>query len=314
MKMLIPLVVLVLVFTSCTNVLYQEAQQEGDGSIENYEDTRMKFDPEEMKSEIKTQLTGKWQFIGIEIGNETVKAQTANPTPESGETAPPSDTDTHKRQYHPNRLMPDTEEQTSEKNRVQLPPITVQEREKNQKIAAAKMALASANRKNLTLEFYEERASFYYRGSNRGRKVIGQCNVIAPRVGDVPLPLIRFRRRTGPKMLEFLFTSQPARLRSTRGKQAYAENMQRVEGKNYVNTNQPDWWDKHENVRRLGGKGSEKASPKGVSYVPTSAMGIEVTDGKLYLILHGDMELTPKGWIRTGGMRCAFKRIESKLR
>ena len=92
MKMLIPLVVLVLVFTSCTNVLYQEAQQEGDGSIENYEDTRMKFDPEEMKGEIKTQLTGKWQFIGIEIGNETVKAQTANPTPESGETAPPSDT------------------------------------------------------------------------------------------------------------------------------------------------------------------------------------------------------------------------------
>ena len=90
----------------------------------------------------------------------------------------------------------------------------------------------------------------------------------------------------------------------------YAENMQRVEGKNYVNTNQPDWWDKHENVRRLGGKGSEKASAKGVSYVPTSAMGIEVTDDKLYLILHGDMELTPKGWIRTGGMRCAFKRIE----
>ena len=310
MEMLIPFTIFVLVvFTSCTSVLYQEAQQEGDGSIENYEDARMKFDPEEMKSELKTQLTGKWQFIGIEIPNETVNAQTAHPISESGETAPPSDTNAQT-PIPPESSQPDTEEQTSEKNRVQLPPITVQEREKNQKIAAAKMALASANRKNLTLEFYEERASFYYRGSNRGRKVTGQCNVIAPRVGDVPLPLIRFRRRTGPKMLEFLFTSQPARLRSTRGKQAYAENMQRVEGKNYVNTNQPDWWDKHENVRRLGGKGSEKASPKGVSYVPTSAMGIEVTDGKLYLILHGDMELTPKGWIRTGGMRCAFKRIE----
>jgi hypothetical protein len=229
-KMLIPLVVLVLVFTSCTNVLYQEAQQEGDGSIENYEDTRMKFDPEEMKSEIKTQLTGKWQFIGIEIGNETVNTQTANPTPESGETAPPSDTDTQT-PIPPKSPHADTEEQTSETDRVQLPPITVQEREKNQKIAAAKMALASANRKNLTLEFYEERTSFYYRGSNRGRKVTGQCNVIAPRVGDVPLPLIRFKRRTGPKMLEFLFTSEPARLRSTRGKQAFAENMQRVEGK-----------------------------------------------------------------------------------
>ena len=204
----------------------------------------------------------------------------------------------------------DIEEQTSEKDRVQLSPITVEEREDTQKIAAAKMALASANRKNLTLEFYEERTSLYYRGSNRGRQVTGQCNVIAPRVGDVPLPLLRFRRRTGPKMLEFLFTSEPARLMSTRGKQAYAENMQRVGGKNFVNTNQPLWWDKHENVRRLGSSGSEKASPKGVSYVPTSALGIEVTDDRLYIILHGDMELTPKGWIRTGGMRCAFKRIE----
>ena len=230
MKMIIPLVVFVLVFTSCTNVLYQEAQQEGDGSIENYEDTRMKFDPEEMKSEIKTQLTGKWQFIGIEIGNETVKAQTANSTPESGETAPPSDTDTQALTALESPHA-DTEEQTSETDRVQLPPITVQEREENQKIAAAKMALASANRKNLTIEFYEERTSFYYRGSNRGRKVTGQCNVIAPRVGDVPLPLIRFRRRTGPKMLEFLFTSEPARLVSARGKQAYAENMQRIDGK-----------------------------------------------------------------------------------
>ena len=305
MRMLIPLTILVLIFTSCTSALYQE----GDGSIENYEDTRMKFDPEEMKSEMKAQLTGKWQFIGIEIPNETVNAQTANLTSEDDETILPADTNAQT----PTELesgVSDPEEQTSDGNRVQLSPITVEEREDNQKIAAAKMALASANRKNLTLEFYEERTSFYYRGSNRGRKVTGQCSVMAPRVGDVPLPLIRFRRRTGPKMLEFLFTSEPARLRSARGKQAYAENMQRTEGKNYVNTNEPLWWDKHENVRRLGGRGSEKASPKGVSYVPASALGIEVTDDTLYIILEGDMELTPKGWIRTGGLRCAFKRIE----
>ena len=306
MKMLIPLTILALVvFTSCTSTLYQE----GDGLIEDYEDARMRFNPEEMKSEIKTQLTGKWQFVGIEIPNETVNAQTANLTSEDGETTLPADTNAQT----PTELESgafDTEEQTSDRNRVQLSPITVEEREDNQKIAAAKMALASANRKNLTLEFYEERTSLYYRGSNRGRKVTGQCSVMAPRVGDVPLPLIRFRRRTGPKMLEFLFTSEPARLRSARGKQAYAENMQRTEGKNYVNTNEPLWWDKHENVRRLGGRGSEKASPKGVSYVPASALGIEVTDDTLYIILEGDMELTPKGWIRTGGLRCAFKRIE----
>ena len=310
MKMLMSSTIFVLVvFTSCTNVLYQEGQQDREGSIEAYEDARMKFDPEEMKSEIKAQLTGKWQFIGIEIQNETVNAQTANSTSESGGTASPSDTNAQT----PTALESDAsdpEDQTSERGRVQLSPITVEEREDNQKIIAAKMALASANRKNLTLEFYEERTSLYYRGSNRGRKATGQCKVIAPRVGDVPLPLIRFRRRTGPKMLEFLFTSEPARLMVTRGKQAFAENTQRLAGKNYVNTNQPLWWDKHENVRRLSGKGGEKAAPKGVSYVPTSALGIEVTDDRLYIILHGDMELTPKGWIRTGGMRGAFKRIE----
>ena len=310
MKTLILFTILALVvFTSCTGVLYQETQQESDGLIEAYEDARMKFDPEAMKREIKTQLTGTWQFVGIEIQNEPVNAQMEKPTSENGETTQSSDTNAQT----PTTLeLPqlDIEEQTSQKDRVQLSPITVEEREDTQKIAAAKMALASANRKNLTLEFYEERTSLYYRGSNRGRKVTGQCNVIAPRVGDVPLPLLRFRRRTGPKMLEFLFTSEPARLMSTRGKQAYAENMQRVGGKNFVNTNQPLWWDKHENVRRLGGRGSEKASPKGVSYVPTSALGVEVTDNTLYIILEGDMELTPKGWIRTGGMRCAFKRIE----
>ena len=308
MKMLAPLTILVFVFTGCTSVLYQEAQQKRDASIEDYEDARMKYDPEEMKSEIKTQLTGKWQFIGIEIGNETVNAQTATPTSEDGETAPPSDASAQT--AVPELPQIDLEAQASEEERVQLSPITVEDREDNQKIAAAKMALAAANRRNLTLEFYEERTSFHYRGSNRGRKVTGECKIITPRVGDVPMPLIRFRGRTGPKMLEFLFTSEPARLMTAKSKQAFAENMQRRQGKTYVNTNQPLWWDKGENIRRLGGKGSEKASPKGVSYVPTSALGIEVTNDKFYIILHGDMELTPKGWVRTGGMRCAFKRIE----
>jgi hypothetical protein len=290
-KMLIPFIILVLVvFTSCTSVLYQEAQQEGNRFIENYEDTPMRLDPEEMKREIKAQLTGKWQFVGIDIQNETVNAETAKPKSKNGET------DASVQTPLPLEVpQHDTGDQVSEKDGVQLSPITVEAREDNQKIAAAKMALAAANRKNLVLEFYEERTSFYYRGSNRGRKVTGQCNVIAPRVGDVPLPLIRFRRRTGPKMLEFLFTSEPARLMSTRGKQAYAENMQRVEGKNFVNTS---------------GKRGEKASPKSVSYRPISAIGIEVTNDQLYLILHGDMELTPEGWRRTGGLRCTFERIE----
>ena len=309
MKMLTPLAILVFVFTSCNSALYHEGQQEGKEAIENYEDARMKYDPEKMTSEIKAQLIGKWQLIGIEIENETVNAQTTNPKSESGEAAPSSDTNLQT----PTTLespQPDTEERTSEQKPVQLPPITVLEHEDNQKIAAAKMALVAANRKNLTLEFYEERTSYYYRGSNRGRKVTGQYKVIAPRVGDAPLPFIRFRRRTGPKMLEFLFSSEPARLMTARSKQAFAENTQRMEGKNYVNTSRPIWGDKDENVRRLGGRGSEKAAPKGVSYMPISALGIEVTSDRLYIILEGDMELTPNGWTRTGGLRCAFKRIE----
>lgn len=308
MKMLAPLTILAFVFTSCTSVLYQEAQQKSDASIEDYEDARMKYDPEEMKSEMKAQLAGKWQFIGIEIGKETVNAQTTTPTSENGETGQSSDASTQT--AAPELPQLDLEAQASEAERVQLSPIIVEEREDNQKIAAAKMALAAANRRNLTLEFYEERTSFHYRGSNRGRKVTGECKIITPRVGDVPMPLLRFRGRTGPKMLEFLFTSEPARLMTAKSKQAFAENMQRREGKTYVKANQPLWWDKGENVRRLGGRGSEKASPKGVSYAPTSALGIEVTNDNLYIILHGDMELTPKGWIRTGGMRCAFRRIE----
>ena len=309
MKMLIPFTILVFVFTSCNSALYQEGQQEGKEAIENYEDARMKYDPEKMTSQIKTQLIGKWQLIGIEIENETVNAETTNPKAESGEAAPSFDTNLQTSTVLESP-QPDTEERTSEQEPVQLPPITVLEHEDNQKIAAAKMALVAANRKNLTLEFYEERTSYYYRGSNRGRKVTGQCKVIAPRVGDVPLPFIRFRRRTGPKMLEFLFTSEPARLMTARSKQAFAENTQRMEGKNYVNTSRPIWGDKHENVRRLGGRGSEKAAPKGVSYMPISALGIEVTSDRLYIILEGDMELTPNGWTRTGGLRCAFKRIE----
>ena len=47
MKTLILFTILALVvFTSCTGVLYQETQQESDGLIEAYEDARMKFDPE----------------------------------------------------------------------------------------------------------------------------------------------------------------------------------------------------------------------------------------------------------------------------
>ena len=294
MKLLTLLTIFVLAFMGCTNLLNQELQPERKSSIENYEDTRMKYQPEKIKSEIKAQLVGKWQFMGIEVEKGTINAQVADPTSERDQTASLSDTSTQT----PTALespQSNTDERISESDGVQLPPITVHETKDNEKIAAAKAALLTANRKNLTLEFFEERTSYYYRGGNRGRNVTGQISVITSRFGDIPVPFVQFRRRTGPKMLEFLFTSDPARRASAKRKQAYAENMQRVEGENFVNTS---------------GKRGEKASPKPVSYRPISAIGIEVTDDRLYLILHGDMELTPKGWMRTGGLRCTFKRIK----
>ena len=294
MKQLTLLAIFVLVFMGCTNLLHQELLPERKSSIGNYEDTRMKYEPEKIKSEIKAQLVGKWQFMGIAVEKGTINAQVADATSERDQTASPSDTSTQT----PTALespQSNTDERMSESDEVQLPPITVHETKDNEKIAAAKAALLTTNRKNLTLEFFEERTSYYYRGGNRGRNVTGQISVITSRFGDTPLPFVQFRRRTGPKMLEFLFSSDPARRASARRKQAYAENMQRVEGKNFVNTS---------------GKRGEKASPKSVSYRPISAIGIEVTDDRLYLILHGDMELTPKGWMRTGGLRCTFKRIK----
>ena len=293
MKLLTLLTILALVFVGCTSLPYQELQQERKSSIESYEDARMKYDPEKIKSEIKAQLVGKWRLMNIEVEKGTVNAQMVDSTSKSEQIAPPSDTKAETPTVVES-FQSDTDERTSETDQVQLPAVTVHGTEDDQKIAAARAALLTTNRKNLTLEFFEERTSYYYRGNNRGRNVTGQVSVIAPRFEDIPLPFIQFRRRTGPKILEFLFSSEPARRASARKKQAYAENMQRVEGKNFVKTI---------------GKSREKASPK-VSYRPISAIGIEVTDDRLYLILHGDMELTPNGWIRTGGLRCAFKRIE----
>ncbi len=248
MKLLTLLTIFVLVFMGCTNLLDQELQREGKSSIENYEDTRMKYEPEKIKSEIKAQLVGKWQFMGIEVEKGTINAQVANSTSEGDQTASRSDTSTQT----PTLLespQSNTDERMSESDEAQLPPITVHETKDNEKIAAAKATLLTANRKNLTLEFFEERTSYYYRGSNRGRNVTGQISVITSRFGDIPVPFVQFRRRTGPKMLEFLFSSDPARRASARRKQTYVENIQRVEGKKFCKYQRKTW---RESLPKIG--------------------------------------------------------------
>lgn len=87
-------------------------------------------------------------------------------------------------------------------------------------------------------------------------------------------------------MLEFLFGSEPIKQMVAKKKREDAERR-----------------------RRLGAQGGRKASAKS-TYTIASIAGITVTEDTLYLVMYGDMELTPQGWMRTGGLRCTFKRIE----
>ena len=186
----------------------------------------------------------------------------------------------------PDPSNPEAEAQTPEANATRLPPIEVMDEESNQQILGAKTALVASTRKNLMIEFSEDRSSYYYSGSNRGTNVTGQCSITTKRYGDDPFPFIRFNRRTGPEMLEFLFGSEPIKQMVAKIKRKDAERR-----------------------RRMGAQGGRKASAK-ATYTIASITGITVTEDTLYLVLYGDMELTPNGWIRTGGLRCTFKRIE----
>ena len=76
-----------------------------------------------------------------------------------------------------------------------------------QEVAEAKAALYALELKNLTLEFFEEKGIYHYRGGKGGTEVFGQFTVITIRYGDEPFPFIRFIRRTGPKMETLLFAA-----------------------------------------------------------------------------------------------------------
>ena len=76
-----------------------------------------------------------------------------------------------------------------------------------QEVAEAKAALYALELKNLTLEFFQERDIYYYRGKKGGTDVFGQFTVITVRYGDEPFPFIRFIRRTGPEMEKLLFAA-----------------------------------------------------------------------------------------------------------
>ena len=300
MKILIILGILVIVFTSCGTLTSPETQYERERLIAAHDAARQKHNPERVKEAVKDLLVGKWQYVGLEVEKGNVNAQRANSTSLQTINAPTSPTEASKgatseqttapnvpqQPTPPDPSNPEAEAQTPEANVTRLPPIEVMDEESNQQILGAKAALVASTRKNLTIEFSEDRSSYYYSGSNRGRNVTGQCYVTTKRYGDDPLPFINFSRQTGPEMLAFLFGSEPIKQMVAKIKRKDAERR-----------------------RRMGAQGGRKASAK-ATYTIASIAGITVTEDTLYLVLYGDMELTPNGWIRTGELRCTFKRIE----
>lgn len=301
MKMLIALSLTVIVFTSCGTLISPETQYEREQLIAAYDAARERHNPERVKEAVKDLLVGKWQYVGLEVEKGPVSAQRtgtmppqtiSTPTPPtvttskgttSEQVAAPNAPEYAEAQSPPN-IEADT--QTPEPNVHRLPPIEVEDEESNQRILNAKAALVASTRKNLMIEFSEDRGSYHYSGSNRGTNVTGRCSITTKRYGDDPFPFISFNRRTGPEMLEFLFGSEPIKQMVAKKKQADAERR-----------------------RRMGAQGGRKASAK-ASFTIASIAGITVTEDTLYLVLYGDMELTPQGWMRAGGLRCTFKRIE----
>ena len=175
MKMLIILGILVIVFTSCGTLTSSETQYERERLIAAHDAARQKHNPERVKEAVKDLLVGKWQYMGLEVEKGNVNAQRANsmslqtinaPTSSaavasegvtSEQTTAPNATEQAEAQNSPNT---EAEAQTPEANAPRLPPIEVMDEESNQQILGAKAALVASTRKNLTIEFSEDRSSY----------------------------------------------------------------------------------------------------------------------------------------------------------
>jgi len=291
MKMLVTLGIMMMGFTSCVILKPRETQEERQGLLKAYDAARERHNPEKVKDAVKDRLIGKWQYIGLEIEEGGVIIQKATPIQMQMQNTPKTHAKVHSKGAKseqataPTSPNPAANEQIPEANQARLPPIEVTDRKFTQQIAAAKAALVASTRQNLILEFSEEHTSYYYHGSNRRMNVTGQCYVTTKRYGDIPFPFITFNRHTGVDLVEFLFGSDALKRIVAKKKQEYAARHREI--------------------------GSLSAQLQRIeSLAMAKAVGITVDEERLDLILYGDMELTPKGWMRTGGLRCSFKRIE----
>ena len=313
MKTLVMFGILMMVFTSCAIFTPQEAQEERRRLLAMRDAARERHNPERVKQAVKDLLVGKWQYVELEVEEGNVYAQRAKPVPQQvvdslntdieglskgvvGEQTAAPNAAEQATPPNANAATPGKDKQESEGNQqnpqgdaTRLPSIEVRDEKSNQRILGAKAALVASTRKNLILEFTEDRSSYYYSGSNRDKNIAGQCYITTKRYGDDPHTFIRFNRRVGPEAIEFLFGSEPVKQIAAKQKQKRARMIQ---------------------SRKMGIQGARKAAARQASYAIASMAGITVTDDTLSLVLYGDMELTPTGWMRTGGLRCTFKRIE----
>ena len=304
MKILTVLGILVILFTSCAVLTPEEMQQERFRLLLALEEARQKHNPEKVKQAVKDLLVGKWQYVELEVEEGNVITKMAQMAPQEAlesatafiqnlskgtndkQTKAPNASENTTSSNAPN---PDETEQTPESNATRLPRIEVTDDKSTQKILAAKAALVASTRQNLTVEFFADRGSYNYRANNGSRHATGQCYITTKRYGDDPFPFVRFNQRTGPEMLEFLFGSETVKQIAAKQKQKRVAMMQN---------------------RDMGIYRARRAAKKQTSFSVASMAGITVTEDRLYLVLYSDMQLTPRGWVQTGGLRCTFKRIE----
>ncbi len=310
MKMLTVFGILTIVFTSCGTLTPQETQQERLRLIAAYNEARQRQNPEKVKQAVKDLLVGKWQYVGLEVEEGSIDAGERKSTPQqalksatsflqqlSKSAADKAAAPTAPEQVEaPNSSNSETDEQTTTENVRRLPRIEVTDEKSSQQILAAKAALVASTRQNLTLEFFEDRSSYYYNSNNGSKSATGQCYITTKQYGDDPFPFISFNRRTGPEMVEFLFGSEPVKWRTAKERErkiAARRNITPIDGAR--------------RNRRMTGPPVRPARQQETALLMP---GITVTDDRLYLVLYGKVELTPNGWVRMGGLRCTFKRVE----
>lgn len=77
----------------------------------------------------------------------------------------------------------------------------------SQEAAEAKAALRALDLETLVFQFSEERGIYNYRAVRGNIEAAGQFRVETVRYGDEPFPFIRFVRRSGPEIVQWIFAA-----------------------------------------------------------------------------------------------------------